>query len=303
MGRTAVAILRAERPAAACRPAWHDGTVTTQEARYDRIAAGYVRWWAPVLVPWATALLDWLEPAVAGGARRLIDIGTGSGTLGLAAVRRWPNVEVVGVDASSGMAAIADAEGDRLLAPADRGRYATRVAFADELPFTDGTFDAAMSSFVFQLVANRARAIREARRVLRPGGRLAYVTWLSDPGRVFRPDVEFDEALDDVGIDPGDDEGDGQGPGDIESVEAAVAQLRRGGFREVRGEPALLEHPFDVEGYIGFMVEFDQEDLIAGLEADERRRLLDRLRARLEALPPDDLVLRLPVVSVSGVRG
>jgi hypothetical protein len=115
--------------------------------------------------------------------------------------------------------------------------------------------------------------------------------------------VEFDEALDDVGIDPGDDEGDGQGPGDIESVEAAVAQLRRGGFREVRGEPALLEHPFDVEGYIGFMVEFDQEDLIADLEADERRLLLDRLRARLEALPPDDLVLRLPVVSVSGVRG
>jgi ubiquinone/menaquinone biosynthesis C-methylase UbiE len=280
-------------------PAWQDGAVTEQAARYDRIATGYARWWAPVLVPQAAALLEWLEPAVAAGARRLIDIGTGSGTLALAAIRRWPTVEVVGIDASSGMEALATIEADRRLSPADRGRFETRVAFADGLPFPDGSFDAAMSSFVFQLVPNRARAIREAHRVLRPGGLLAYVSWLRDD-RIFRPDVEFDAVLDEIGI-GAREEGDDR-PGDIPSMEAAGTQMRRAGFRDVRAERAMLEHPFSVEGYIRFMAEFDEEDLVASLETEERERLLRRLRSRLKALPADALVLRLPVVSVSGVR-
>ena len=49
----------------------------------------------------------------------------------------------------------------------------------------DGTFDLALSSFVVQLVPNRARVLREVRRVLRPGATFAYVSWLQD-GRAFR---------------------------------------------------------------------------------------------------------------------
>lgn len=277
--------------------------MTEQAARYDRIAAGYARWWAPVLAPRATALLDWLEPAIAAGARRLIDVGTGSGTLANEALRRWPSIEVVGIDASSGMAELAAAEADRLLSPAERRRLDIRVAFADALPFGDGAFDVAMSSFVFQLVPNRARAIREAHRVLRPGGLLAYVTWLQHRS-IFQPDVAFDAALVDAGIE--DDDGDGSNearPGDIPSEESAVAQLRRAGFRDVRAERSLVEHPFDVEGYVGFMAEFDEEDLVSNLDDDTRRQLLDGLRSRLEALPQDELVLRLPIVTVSGRRG
>lgn len=272
--------------------------MTDQAERYDRIAAGYAKWWAPVLAPTATALLDRLDGAVAGGARRLIDIGTGTATLAIAAIKRWPSVEVVGIDASRGMTAVAASEADRLLPSHDRRRFDVKVAFADKLPFADGTFDAAMSSFVLQLVPNRARAIREAHRVLRPGGTLAYVSWLAED-RAFRPDIEFDDVLDEIGV--GAREPDDR-PGDIPDVEGAAAQLRRAGFRDVNAKRGELEYQFDVEGYTRFMTDFDEEDLVRSLEPELRDRLVRRLRERLESRPASDLVLRLPVVAVSGIR-
>jgi ubiquinone/menaquinone biosynthesis C-methylase UbiE len=272
--------------------------MTEQAERYDRIATGYARWWAPIIAPQAVGVLAHLEPAIVAGARRIVDIGTGTGTLAISAVRRWPVVEVVGVDASSGMAEVAAAEADRLLGVGDRRRFDTRVAFADEMPFDDGEFDVAMSSFVFQLVPNRFRALREAHRVLRSGGTLAYVSWLADE-RAFGPDADFDLALEEIGIGARDWD---DRPGDVESVAAAVAQMRRAGFSGVTAEAGLLEHPFDVEGYVGFMTAFDEEDLVRSLEPDEREALLAGLRRRLRARPAADLVLRLSTVTARGTR-
>jgi ubiquinone/menaquinone biosynthesis C-methylase UbiE len=272
--------------------------VTDQGERYDRIAAGYAQWWAPVLELRAIGLLDHAREAIDAGARRLIDIGTGTGTLARAALRRWPAIEVTGIDLSAGMIAAAELEADRVLAPDERRRFATRVAPADALPFADAAFDAAISSFVLQLVPNRFRALREIHRVLRPGGTLAYVTWLSDD-RVFRPDVEFDALLDEIGF--GAREPDGR-PGDIPSVDAAAAQLRRAGYHRVEAERAVLDHQFTVEGYVRFLAEFDEEDLISSLSAGERERLLDALRERLTRLPPGELALRYPIVYARAIR-
>ncbi len=271
--------------------------MTDQTERYDRISVGYARWWAPVLAPAVTELLDATEPSLAGG-ERLIDIGTGTGQLALGALARWPDASIVGADASAGMAGVADAEADRLLSGADRGRFRSVVAFADSLPFADGAFDGALSSFVFQLVPSRARALREARRVLKPGGMLAYVSWLEDE-RLFLPDATFDDVLDELDFEP---RGGGGRSGDIPSVDRAAGELRRAGFSDVTARGGLLEHCFTVEGYIAFLVEFDEETLFAELEPDLRERLVTTLRERLTALSPDQMTMRFPIVFASGRR-
>lgn len=276
-----------------------------QGERYDRIALGYQRWWAPVLVRDAEATLDLVAPDVeaalrAGDAPAILDLGTGTGTLAVAALRRWPGVNVTAIDASGEMLELAEAEAEARLSPAAQARLTTYVAYADDLPFADGAFDLVVSSFVLQLVPNRIRALREARRVLRPGGRLASTTWLAG-GKRFEGDRVFDAVLDELGIRTEDAEEPGD-PHEISSVRAASDGLRRAGFRQARARAGMLEHQFTPEGYVGFLAEFDEEDLFAGLVGREREALESRLLERLAALPPDDLVLRAPIVTATGVN-
>jgi ubiquinone/menaquinone biosynthesis C-methylase UbiE len=267
------------------------------QARYDRVARGYARWWAPVLAPIAVRVLDLVDEAVRGGGR-LLDVGTGTATLPLAAVHRWPAVRVTGIDASGEMVAAASAEADRLLDPGQRSRFEATTAFADELPFEDAAFDAAVSSFVLQLVPSRAAALREIRRVLRPGAVFAHATWLVG-GRSFEPDAALDAALDLAGFDPREVD---PRSGDFASVDAALAGLRRAGFREVRAEAVELAHQFDPASYQGFVQEFDEEATFNDMDRRTRRRVESDLRARLEALPREAFVMRLPVVLARGTR-
>lgn len=242
-------------------------------------------------------MLDQLAPFVDEGVIDVLDVGVGTGNLARTALARWPDIRVTGVDASSEMIGTTEA----LLAEAGDGmrdRFSGTVAFAAEMPFPDASFDVAMSSFVLQLVPNRAKALREIRRVLRPGGRLAYVTWLLDE-RVFPPDRVFDGLLDEFGF---EDEEDRPRNGDVPSVERAIGELRRAGFRDVAASRALLDHPFTVDGYIAFLTEFDEVSLFDEMDRAERRRFLARLRERLMALDPDELHFRAGIVYASGVR-
>lgn len=285
-----------------CRPSagrpWQHGRMTDQSERYDRIARGYARWWAPVLAPTAVSVLDRIAPLVDGGARRILDVGTGTATLAVAAIRRWPRVEVVGIDASSEMAAAARAEADRQLGPADRRRFRVEVAFADRLPFEAAELDAAVSSFVLQLVPNRHAVLKEVHRVVRPGGRLAHVTWLVGD-RAFPPDGVLDSVLDEAGIGAREPE---IRRGDYASVSAAAAGLRRAGFRAVEAEGGELVHAFDARSYEGFVEEFDEEDLFSSMGRRERQQISGSLRERLGLLPADAFELRLPVVLAHGDR-
>jgi ubiquinone/menaquinone biosynthesis C-methylase UbiE len=271
--------------------------MTDQAERYDRMAAGYERWWAPVLAPSALRLLDWLDADVEAGATELVDVGVGTGNLSIPALDRWRDVRVTGVDASREMIGAAETlVAERV--PGGRARFNGRVAFAAEMPFRDASFDVAMSSFVLQLVPSRPKALREIRRVLRPGGRFAFVTWLVDE-RSFAPDRIFDGLLDEFGF---DNEVDPPRSGDLPSVERAAAEMRRAGFRDVTASKAMLDYAFTVDGYIKFLTDFDEETLFQDMGRGERRRFLARFRERLMALDPDELHFRVPIVYASGRR-
>ena len=273
--------------------------MTDQAERYDRIAEGYARWWAPVIAPSARAVLDRLDDELDGRAVRLLDVGSGTGTLSLAALQRWPDARVDAIDASGEM--VAATRATARTAPGAARRFEAVTAFADELPFPDDTFDAVMSSFVLQLVPNRFRALREIRRVLRPGGVLAYVTWVFETRR-WKADDVLDDLLDELGVEgPDDDEpAPPAGAGDLRSVESAATGLRRAGFHAVTAEGATLRHRFDPESYTGFITEFDEQQLADSMEPALRAQFERELRARLGRLDPDDLLFESPIAYATG---
>ena len=270
---------------------------------YDAWADRYGTWWGPVLAPTASRLIDRFTPeAQPGEPPQILDLGTGTGVLALAAVRRWPTARVVGLDASNGMLKIAARDAALALTPDQRERLELVVGDATRLPFADAAFDLVVASFVLQLVPDRTAALREIRRVLRPGGRFASVTWMV--GRKddrFEPDEAFEDALDELDIDP-EGEADEAPSGDFRSAAAAAAQLRRAGFRDVQTEATLLVHRYDPATYVDFLEEYAEQDVFADLDAGLRERLRERTAARLDRLPAEAFVWRAPVVEAVGRR-
>jgi SAM-dependent methyltransferase len=275
--------------------------VTSLVERYDRDAEDYERYWAPVLDAAARGLLDRLESFVAtlGDAPRILDVGTGSGVLALDALARWPGARIVGADPSGGMLEMARRRA------AGAGLAPDHVAWveapADALPLPNAAVDLVISSFALQLVPDRPAALREAYRVLRPRGRLAYVTWL-DRGADFAPAVEFDEAVLDLGVEEPEPEEEEPRSGDLRSVRGAADETRRAGFRWVSAREGTLRFDWDLASYLEFKIRYDETALFQMLPDDEAHRLVDIAHRRLAKLPRDAFQWRTPIVSVFATR-
>ncbi len=283
--------------------------MTEMGARYDLRARSYERCWAPVLAPAAIALLDVVEPLV-GQARapRILDAGTGSGTLALAAARRWPRAEVVALDVSPGMLAIARAAADAGLAPPERAHLALLhgdVADPQAAGLAPGSIDAAVSSFVLHLVPDRAAALDGIRRVLRPGGMLAFVVWAAE-GKPWAVEHAFDTALEEtlgragLAVPP---PAGGPRSGPIRSAAAARAELRAASFAEVDAWEPAFHHRFGRTAARALFVEYDRAAELDGLPGAVRSVVISAFEAALEDLPEAAFEWRAPLVAARGFRG
>ncbi|GGR75700.1 hypothetical protein GCM10010169_19730 [Micromonospora fulviviridis] len=136
-----------------------------ERCRWAGRAEAYARSFGRLCAYPAEALLD--AAAVRAG-RRVIDVGTGPGTVAAAALAR--GAEVVAVDAEPSMLDAA-----RRAAPGAE----VHPAVLPRLPFPPGDFDAAVANFVLNHVGDPAAGLAELRRVVRPGGRIAVTVWPS----------------------------------------------------------------------------------------------------------------------------
>jgi ubiquinone/menaquinone biosynthesis C-methylase UbiE len=128
-------------------------------AFYDHVRP----WMNPYKFPWIMERIE-REAALLRGLH-LLEIGCGLGYDSLELLKR--GVRVTAVDLTPTAVELAQ----RHFEIAGVRPEELRVASALDLPFPDDTFDAVWSNGVLHATGDTARAVREVRRVLRPGGR------------------------------------------------------------------------------------------------------------------------------------
>jgi SAM-dependent methyltransferase len=169
---------------------------------------------------------------------RVLDVGSGPGFLAAEMAQEvGPDGTVVGVDPSDSMLGLARSQ------TAD---VEFRAGGALELPVADGSFDVVVSTQVLEYVEDVAGALAEARRVLRPGGRLMVldtdwdsIVWrTADAERMRRVLDAWAEHLADPHLPR-------RLPGLIRDAGLALDRV---------SVLAIVNHPYAVETYSGGMI-------------------------------------------------
>ena len=132
---------------------------------FEVTADAYMRFMGQYSEPLAPRFAD-----LAGihDGQRVLDVGCGPGALTAELVNRVGAASVSAVEPSDSFAAAAR---ERLPG------VEVRQSAAEQLPFPDGTFDAALAQLVIHFMADPVQGLREMHRVTRPGGTVAACVW------------------------------------------------------------------------------------------------------------------------------
>ena len=134
-----------------------------EAAAWEQRPDGYHRFFAPITTRVIEPLLDAAE---VDRGTRVLDAATGPGYVAAACAVR--GADVLGVDVAPAMVSLA-----RSLRP----EIEFREVDVEQVPYANGSFDAAVANFLIPHVGRPERIAAELARVLRPGGKLALSTW------------------------------------------------------------------------------------------------------------------------------
>jgi ubiquinone/menaquinone biosynthesis C-methylase UbiE len=229
---------------------------------YDRFMGRYSMLLSPQLA----------DLAGVRAGQRVLDVGCGPGALTAELVARLGPESVSAFDPSEPFVAAA------------RERYpevSVQQSSAEQLPFPDGAFDAALAQLVVHFMSDPVAGVTEMRRVTREDGVVAACVWDHDGGQgplspVWAAAHELDpEVQDEARL-------TGSHQGDLTQVFASA------GLREIE-ETALsvsVEHPTFEEWWEPFTFGIGPVGVyIAGLDPERRAALREACRAALPDAP------------------
>ena len=229
---------------------------------YDRFMGRYSTMLSPQMADFAGI----------GAGQRALDVGSGPGALTAELVARLGADAVAAVDPSPSFVEAARARNPGVT---------VHQASADQLPFEDRSFDAALAQLVVHFMPDPVAGISEMRRVTRPGGVVAACVWDLAGGQaplsvMWRAARELDHTIDDESQRPGAREGHLE-----ELFEAA-------GLQDVRGTvmPVSLEHPTFEDWWQPYTTGVGPAGaFVKNLSDDQREQLKRRCRDLLPAAP------------------
>lgn len=198
-----------------------------EAAGWELVAGRYGELLSPIT---RQAIEPLLDAARVRAGMRVLDVGSGPGDAAGAAVAR--GADATGIDIAGAMVEIAS-------------RRHPDAAFvqgsATELPFANGSFDAAVGNIVILHVAEPERAAQELARVLVPGARVALSTWeIPDRSPLFGALVG---AVADAEVSPPSDVPHGPSFFQFGEDEAFYALLVGAGFADVEIATVTFDFP------------------------------------------------------------
>lgn len=183
-----------------------------------------------------------------GDRWRWVDVGCGTGALTARIVTECSPLSVIGIDPSPGfVASAAEHVASHISAGTDTDPVRFEVGSADAVPLETDAVDIVTSALAYNFFPDRPAALAEFRRVIRPGGRLAFYVWDYPGGGVEFIDEFWKHA---ARLDPAAaalDEAD-RFPFCTDS--GLAADVTAAGFADVAVEPIEITTPFaDIEAF------------------------------------------------------
>ena len=155
----------------------------SQRATWAGLSASWEKWDAVIVDQLSSVGAAMIEHLDIRDGQQHLDVASGTGEPGLSIARLAPSGRVVLTDLAAEMLDVAA----RRAKVQGFANVETMVCSADDLPFSDGSFDSVSVRFGYMFFPDMDKATDEFVRVLKPGGRLCSSVWVKPEENPWTP--------------------------------------------------------------------------------------------------------------------